>query len=239
MKTLFYETTGVLLQSGSSTPASPGDQVRLYLDQEYNSLFPEFVVGIIQNPISTRCGIITYRISYDDSTLPEGIETLRTCDVLNVVVVSCCDSLNDRVTELESVTETLGAVTINGSALIDGNITITASGLGALLSSEASVSPVGSSIARRNTTGEADFRGLFLYSQNPGEQLQGSYVQSTGMIDSTPPTYYLDNTRNGSFYVLATASAANNAGAIAEGLTPGVDIYYDTTLKRPRLVQSP
>jgi len=101
MKTLIYETTGVLQQNGSATPAFPGDQVRLYLDQEYNSNFPEFVVGVIQNPIQSRCGMTTYRISYDDSDLPEGIEALRPCDVINVVITSCCDVLNDRMTEIE------------------------------------------------------------------------------------------------------------------------------------------
>jgi hypothetical protein len=69
--------------------AQPGDQVEIYLDQEKVPGFPEFILGTIQNPVTTVCGGTSYSIEYDEGDLDgTGVEFIEGDDIVSVVVVS-------------------------------------------------------------------------------------------------------------------------------------------------------
>ena len=107
MKTLKnYPVTGVLLQADTGAPAIAGDQMKVYLDTELNAEFPEFILGVIQQPITTSpCGDTTfYSISYDENTLI-GADYLVAGAIVSVVGVSANVVLSEAL-EAEVVNRT-------------------------------------------------------------------------------------------------------------------------------------
>lgn len=84
---------------GASGPeVIPGDTVKLYLDQDANADFPEWVEGIVitvapQTEASTSPRY--YTIQYESEDLDESANLLRDCDILSVICEGCCAIIND------------------------------------------------------------------------------------------------------------------------------------------------
>jgi len=101
MKTLRdYEVTNALYQADTGPEAQVGDQIRLYLDTEANPGFPEYVVGVIQHPISkVNCDSATsYIVEYDEADLLGAAALLRPQDVIDGVVVTATEVLDAALT---------------------------------------------------------------------------------------------------------------------------------------------
>jgi len=87
-----------------------GDTARIFLDTTANPDFPEYVDATVVAPLKqTKAKIgycfqtfTTYTFQYLQETVGEA---LTTSDVLNVACISCCDSLDDRFTSVESAAE--------------------------------------------------------------------------------------------------------------------------------------
>lgn len=97
MKTLRkLRITGGLLLPGTRFPAAVGDQVKLFLDTDAIPEFPEYLIGVIQNPIVTSdCGSVTeYNIQYDEIALDGSAEFIRPVDVIETVLVNQIDVLS-------------------------------------------------------------------------------------------------------------------------------------------------
>lgn len=91
MKTLRDLEVADALYLGDAGPeAVVGDQVKLFLDQEANPFFPEFILGIIQHPIvKVDCGSKTsYVIEYDEADLDGAASLIRPGDVIDYTVES-------------------------------------------------------------------------------------------------------------------------------------------------------
>lgn len=99
MKNLHYEVNGALLQNGTGDEAQVGDQVKLFLDTEADPDFPEFILGVIQTPISKiACDTRTsYIISYNEADLDGAALLIRQSNVVDVEVISAVDALADIV----------------------------------------------------------------------------------------------------------------------------------------------
>jgi hypothetical protein len=85
-----------LYTSGTGPEAKVGDQVKLFLDQEAQPAFPEFIFGIIQHPIvRVNCDHSTsYRIEYDEADLEGAASLIRPGDVIDVTVASEFEQYN-------------------------------------------------------------------------------------------------------------------------------------------------
>lgn len=88
MTTLTYTVSPALYRE-VGIEAQAGDQVEIYLDQAKVPAFPNFILGVIQNPVVLTCGGKQYSIEYDETDLAgTGVEFLEADDVDSVVVVS-------------------------------------------------------------------------------------------------------------------------------------------------------
>lgn len=98
MKTLNDYTVNDALYQGDTGPeAQVGDQVKLYLDTEAVPGFPEFIVGVIQHPISkVNCNSATaYDIEYDEDDLLGAAAFIVPGNVIDAEVISATDVLED------------------------------------------------------------------------------------------------------------------------------------------------
>ena len=88
-----------LYSGGTGPEAQTGDEVRLYLDTEAIPAFPEYIIGVIQNPIvRVNCETSTsYSIEYDEADLLGAVEFLRPQDVTNSEVTSALDELANAI----------------------------------------------------------------------------------------------------------------------------------------------
>lgn len=77
-----------LYQEVGGTEAQPGDQVRLYLDQVAIPSLPEYILGVIQNPILLTCAGTSYSVEYDETDLPVEVALLLPDMVISTEVVS-------------------------------------------------------------------------------------------------------------------------------------------------------
>lgn len=95
MKNLHYTIPGGLSQAETGPEAQVGDQVRLYLDTEANPGFPEYIVGVIQQPITkSQCeGTVSYVIEYNPADLDGAASLIRQGDVVDAVVITAVDAL--------------------------------------------------------------------------------------------------------------------------------------------------
>lgn len=97
MKTLQdYIVDDRLYASDTGPEAKVGDQVKLFLDQEANPDFPEFILGIIQHPITrVNCESSTsYVIEYDEADLEGAASLIRPGDVIDAAVASEFEQYN-------------------------------------------------------------------------------------------------------------------------------------------------
>jgi hypothetical protein len=97
MKTLQdYIVDDRLYVSDTGPEAKVGDQVKLFLNQEANPAFPEFILGVIQHPITrVNCDTSTsYVIEYDEADLEGAASLIRAGDVVDVTVASEFDQFN-------------------------------------------------------------------------------------------------------------------------------------------------
>lgn len=92
-----YKVTPYINNGGQE--AIEGDQVRLYLDQDANPEFPEYIDGIIQHPIvSVDCGSRkSYDISYNEADLDGAANFIHTDDVVDYLLITQIDTV---ITEL-------------------------------------------------------------------------------------------------------------------------------------------
>lgn len=123
--------TEPILCSGGSP--QPGDMARLFLDQDANPGFPEFIDVVIQFPLKQSSTIIggclapiyIYSFIYDTANLPGLSVKIRPCDILNVeclsgypILQASIDSLDSRLDLLESHSLFVGGGPVNGQILI-------------------------------------------------------------------------------------------------------------------------
>lgn len=96
-----YVVTGALYRRDTDNEAQVGDQVKLYLDTDAIPGFPEFVVGVIQTPITkVQCNLATsYNIEYDEADLLGAVDILRVGHVIDAVSVSAAEVLADALDE--------------------------------------------------------------------------------------------------------------------------------------------
>lgn len=87
--------------------AQVGDQVKIYLDQTAQPGYPEFILGVIQQPIVPSCDGTTYSIEYNEADI--GGDTLDDVDIVSVTVVSCCDVLSDALAAAIASSLSLGS----------------------------------------------------------------------------------------------------------------------------------
>lgn len=91
MKTLKgYVVDDRLYVSDTGPEAGVGDQIKMFLDQEANPSFPEFIFGVIEHPIArVNCDSATsYSIEYDEDTLNGAAAFLRAADIVDATVSS-------------------------------------------------------------------------------------------------------------------------------------------------------
>jgi len=101
MKTLRqYVVNGGLYAGDGKTPATVGDQVRLYLDTEAHEDFPESIVGTIQHPVAPILSgtAISYSFEYDEADLEDVVANLIVADVISVTVTSAVDIVAGELT---------------------------------------------------------------------------------------------------------------------------------------------
>jgi hypothetical protein len=79
-----------LYVSDTGPEVKVGDQVRLFLDQEANPDFPEYIIGTIQHPIvRVNCDSSTsYVIEYNEIDLLNAASLIRPGDVIDAVITS-------------------------------------------------------------------------------------------------------------------------------------------------------
>lgn len=104
MRTLRDLTVSPYIESPYGRVARAGDVVKLFLNQQSNDAFPEFIEGTVVDPITRNDCLnkTTYSIQYDESDI-DGV-ILRTCVVVNVTMVDRCDLLEARFDSLISST---------------------------------------------------------------------------------------------------------------------------------------
>lgn len=94
MKLLVYTVSGSLYVDGYPVEVTAGDQVKIFLDQAANVDLPEFILGVVQNPIRT-CGCeTTYIIEYGEADLLGAATEINPDLVLSIETISCCDVVN-------------------------------------------------------------------------------------------------------------------------------------------------
>lgn len=97
MKTLQdYIVDDRLYVSDTGPEAAVGDQVKLFLDQEANPAFPEFIFGVVQHPIvRVDCDSSTsYVIEYNEAALEGAASLIRPGDVIDAAVASQFEQYN-------------------------------------------------------------------------------------------------------------------------------------------------
>lgn len=91
MKLFTVTLEGVLYVEGYAVAASAGDQVKIFLNQDANPGLPEFVLGVIQNPIR-ECGCeTTYIIEYDEADLLGEATEITLGNYDHIETASCCE----------------------------------------------------------------------------------------------------------------------------------------------------
>lgn len=95
MKQINYIAQGAILLNDTGRPAQVGDTVKLFLDTEANPDFPEFILGVIQHPItSVQCNAATsYVIEYNEDDLEGSAPLIRASDVVDVTLILATDIL--------------------------------------------------------------------------------------------------------------------------------------------------
>lgn len=116
--------TGAIVCGVGGPNMQAGDSVRMNLDQSVYPTLPDYINGVVQQPVTTvsvvdseNCIVpgTAYIIEYDDADLLGVIPLLSACDVLDLDCITCCDVLNDRVDNLPGVTAGDG-ITVTGGA---------------------------------------------------------------------------------------------------------------------------
>jgi len=111
-----------------------GDQVKIYLDQVAQPGYPEYILGVIQQPITTICESRSYIFEYDEADI--GGDTLDYVDILSVVTVSCCDVLS--LLKLNKLSDTAADLTVAGYTEDPSVMTLTGAGTACTLNIAAS-----------------------------------------------------------------------------------------------------
>ncbi len=94
MKTLRNFIARPFINNGGQE-AIEGDQVRLFLDQDANPEFPEYIDGIIQHPVvPVECDSAkSYSIEYDEATLDGAANFIHADDVLDYELITQVDTI--------------------------------------------------------------------------------------------------------------------------------------------------
>lgn len=126
LKTLTVISETCVRCGGSAGPeVIPGDTVKLYLDQDANPGFPEWIEGILiskapQTVAST--GPILYTFQYEADDLEESASLIRDCDVISVLCVGCCEIINAYLELIDGVN--IPTVLLSYQWNTDGTFTI-------------------------------------------------------------------------------------------------------------------
>jgi hypothetical protein len=99
-KTVTYVSTSCVRCGGESGyELTGGESVKIYLNQTRNPNFPVFIEGIVtfRSQASATDTSRLYGIQYESDDLEEAAAELSTCDILNLVCVSCCDLLQEHI----------------------------------------------------------------------------------------------------------------------------------------------
>jgi hypothetical protein len=89
-----------------------GDSARLVLDKSLHPTLPDYINGVVQQPVTlinlidqetqTQVTGTQYIIEYETDDLNGIIPALQACDVADIECVTCCDVLGDRITQVET-----------------------------------------------------------------------------------------------------------------------------------------
>lgn len=101
-------TSETCVRCGGATGAEviPGDTVRLWLDQEANSDFPEWVEAVIvtvEPQTASSTAPKEYKVEYETDDLDGAADLLRDCDILSVTCEGCCALINEYLDLLAGV----------------------------------------------------------------------------------------------------------------------------------------
>lgn len=130
MKTLKGYIVIDRLYTGDTGPeAVVGDEIKLYLDTEANTGFPEYIVGTIQHPITrVNCNTATsYSVEYDEADLDDAAAFLRVADIVDATITTAAEGLRD---DLDA--GTVGPLQLIGTAWVGGDQTGNDRGAGAI-----------------------------------------------------------------------------------------------------------
>ena len=82
----------------------PGDVVKLWLDRDANTAFPEWIEANVQivHQRSTDAAF-GYTVQYDEEHLEGSTNSLRNCDVLSTTCEGCCVIINEYLAKLADI----------------------------------------------------------------------------------------------------------------------------------------
>jgi hypothetical protein len=134
MKTLRdYVVTPALYLRDTGVEAQVGDQVKLYLDTDAIPNLPEFVVGVVQHPITklTCPNATSYNIEYNEADLGMAADLIRSGHIIDAVVVTSQEVLADaldseiaRATAAEALLAPKASPTFTGTVVLPNTTTI-------------------------------------------------------------------------------------------------------------------
>jgi hypothetical protein len=106
-----------------------GDSVRLILDKTLHPTLPDYINGVVQQPVTSISLIdqdtqqtvpgTQYIVEYDTDDLNGIIPALQACDVSDLECVTCCDVLGDRIDDLPATTAGDGILITGGADAAD------------------------------------------------------------------------------------------------------------------------
>jgi hypothetical protein len=181
-----YVVTDRLYQYDTGPEAHVGDQVKLYLDQDSVPAFPEYIVGIIQHPITrVLCGTATsYEIDYDSADLDGAADALVPDNVVSAEIVSAVDILQGQLEDEVDAREAADAALL---------VQITAGGV--------AYDPA---IIGLDGGGSTKLDGVTVVAADLGKvrlvivsNIAYFYVVATGLVTQSVPTRILPETYHG------------------------------------------
>lgn len=144
----------------SGGPPQPGDLARMYLNQEANPAFPEYIDGVFQFPLEqgaivlNNCVQTTYIYSfiYDSEDLDGLNVVIQPYDILTFECLTCCTILHERVDQ--EIIDRTAAVATERSQRIAADTTLTNN-----LAAEVTARTNADTTLQNNINAEATTRG--------------------------------------------------------------------------------
>lgn len=220
---------------------SDGDVVKVYLNQDRNEAFPEWIEGIVvgvtqTSPTDTSR---TYTVQYETDDLEEAALLIAACDVLSLICTSCCEILQEQLDAWAAADEP--QVTLSYNWEEDGTIKLTATAYsrqpGVTLDTYSWIDTDGNAMAPSGPASQAftivpDSASIDYLGGRYGVTVTDSVGHTAQAFVNVVPTRLMLRTENG---VLLTGSSTSvfdlNAGeyivSLAQ-LTPGSGVQWES-----------